>query len=70
MVYISLADVPSRVWRFVFWPTTILEDVVNNGIGLKYADARLFPFLYLGEWARADAVYVRRLLEAKKGKKK
>ena len=70
MCVISLADVPSRVWKYCFWPSTILQDVLDHGIELKYADGRLFPFLFLNILARSDAVYVRRLLRAKKGKKK
>ena len=70
MCTILLADVPSRVWKFCFWPSKILQDVLDHGIELKYADGRLFPFLFLNMWTRSDAVYVRRLLMAKKGKKK
>ena len=68
MCAISLADVPSRVWKFCFWSSTILQDELDHGIELKYADGRLFRFLNM--WTRSDAVYVRRLLMAKKGKKK
>ena len=59
MCVISLADVPSRVWKYSFWPSAILQDVLDHGIDLKYANGRLYPFLYLNMWTRSDAVYVR-----------
>ena len=67
MCAISLADVPNRLWKFAFWPADILEDILENGITLKYANGRLFPFLYLNMWTRFDAEYVRMLCTAKKG---
>lgn len=67
MCVISLAEVPSRVWKYSFWPGSILEDILTNGGFLKYANGRLYPFLFLNMWTRNDAGYVRRLCRAKKG---
>ena len=67
MSVIYLAEVPSRLWKYSFWPGLILEDILNNGMTLKYANGRLYPFLFLNMWTRNDAHFVRSLCRAKKG---
>ena len=61
---IEISEIPKHLHFFVLVPTHILNDLLKNGMSLKYSTPE-YDFLHLNQWRRGEERHIRKIIQGK-----